>query len=132
MAPSRAKEFYKMRKIGITTLSMLTVVLLAGSAFAGTAKNVNIGVPVTLNGTAIPEGEYKVSVADDGLVTIAKGKKVLVTAQGKLVDRAEKADSNSIGVRQQPDGTQKLTEINFAGTKSAVVFTEGESKSSGN
>lgn len=121
-----------MRKIGIITLSTLAVFLLAGSAFGGASKNVNITTAVTLNGTVIPEGQYKITVADDGQVTIAKGKKVLVSAQGKLVDLDRKADRDSIVVRQQPDGTQRLTEINLGGQKSSIVFAEADSKTSGN
>jgi hypothetical protein len=121
-----------MRKSGITTLLRLALLLMVGSAFAGTAKEMNITSAVTLNGTAIPEGRYKITIADDGKVTIASGKKILVTAQGKLMDRGKKADSDSFIVHQQPDGTQKLAEIDFGGQKSYVVFAEADSKTSGN
>jgi biopolymer transport protein ExbD len=121
-----------MKKFVISILSTLALLLFVTSAFAASTRNLNVTMPVTVNGTAIPEGQYKLTIADDGQVTIAKGKNVLVTAQGKLVDRPAKADSDSIVVHQQPDGTQRLTEVNFGGQKSALVFTESDSKISGN
>ena len=121
-----------MKKLGITSAAMLALLLCVTSAFAASTKTLNVTMPVTVNGTALPEGQYKLTIADDGQVSIAKGKNVLVTAQGKMVERPSKADSDSIVVRQQPDGTQKLTEVNFGGQKSALVFTESDSKTSGN
>jgi hypothetical protein len=121
-----------MKKLGITTVSMLVLLFCVTSAFAASTKNLNVTVPVTVNGTAIPEGQYKLTIADEGQVTISKGKKVLVTAQGKLVERDSKANTDSIVVREQPDGTKKLTEVNFGGQKSVLVFTESDSKTSGN
>jgi hypothetical protein len=126
-----------MKKIGIITLSTIAGLLLVSSAFAGsskagTSKTINITSAVTLNGKSIPEGEYKVSVADDGQVTIAQGKKILATAQGKLVERDAKASTNTFVTNKQSDGSYKLTEINFAGQKTAVVFAESDSKASGN
>jgi hypothetical protein len=121
-----------MKKLGTTALLALAISLFAGSAFAETLKKVKIPMDVTLNGTAIPQGQYNVSIADDGQVTIANGKKTLVTAPGKLVNHDAKAQTDSILVRQQPNGTQKLTEINFGGQKSSIVFAEAESKTSGN
>jgi hypothetical protein len=121
-----------MKKLGTTVLSAIAIMIFAGSAFAETPKKVKIPMAVTLNGTAIPEGQYNLTITDDGQVTLASGKKILVTAQGKLVNHDKKAESDSILVSQQPNGTQKLTEINFGGQKSSIVFAEAESKTSGN
>ena len=121
-----------MKKLGTTVLSAIAIVIFAGSAFAETPKKVKIPMAVTLNGTTIPQGQYNLTISDDGQVTLASGKKTLVTAAGKLVEHDSKAVSDSIIVHKQPNGTQKLTEINFGGQKSSIVFAEAESKTSGN
>jgi hypothetical protein len=123
-----------MKKYTTHAFTTLAVLVLAGSAFAGAplSKNIKVLVPVTVNGTAIPVGEYKFNLSEDGQVSISSGKKVLATAQGKIVDHATKADSDSLRLQQQPDGSQKLMEIEFGGKKTSLVLSDSETKSSGN
>ena len=76
-----------MKSIVNRVVTLLVIVTLTSvMAFANTTeKEVPFTNPVTVNGTVIKKGSYKVAFNDEtGELTIRKGRKILATAQARL------------------------------------------------
>lgn len=102
------------------------VVFLAVSAFAAGSSNITITKDVTVSGTKLTPGEYKVSVdgtGSDVKVTFAQGKKVVATATGKMVE-GQVAPEFSAVVTENVNGTFQVTELRVAKMKGAVSFAK--------
>jgi hypothetical protein len=83
--------------------------------------------PLAVNGTQLAPGEYQISwepQGTDAKVTIAKGKKVVATAEAKIVDGSQKFSNNRVDFVEDEKGTAKLTEIKLGGTNRSLVFTQ--------
>ena len=102
-------------------------VLLASSAFAATKGSLQISHPVTLNGTQLKPGDYKVEWDGSGPnveVSILQGKNVVAKTSAKVVDLGA-APSNSAAVtRTNSDGSSSLSGARFGGKKIALEFGE--------
>ena len=71
------------------SLVMALALLLASSAFAATKGSLQIGNPVTVNGTTLKPGDYKVQWEGSGPnveVSILQGKNVVAKAPAHVVD----------------------------------------------
>jgi hypothetical protein len=98
------------------------VVLLAVSGFA---TELSFNVPVTLNGKQLAPGKYKVKLTENGGATevvFYQGKTAVASAPAKLVDNARAFRYDGFVLKQNPDGSNSLTEIQFAGKKGAVMI----------
>jgi hypothetical protein len=105
--------------------TLTAVLLFSVSAFAGTG-NFTVAEDTTIQGKALKAGEYKVKWSDSGeLVILQHGKEVL-SAQGRVVEKADKANYNSIVKKTDADGKTRVAEIRFGGKKTALVL-EGDS-----
>ncbi|MGB8581944.1 MAG: hypothetical protein WCD47_14050 [Candidatus Sulfotelmatobacter sp.] len=102
--------------------------LVATSAFA--ANNVNKGplevfVPLTVSGHQLAPGQYKLTWDGTGsnveLMILSHGK-LVATVPAQLVDLNQAGHSNAIESRTNNDGSQSLTQIDFAGKKYALAF----------
>jgi uncharacterized protein YcnI len=70
-------------------------------------------------------GDYKVSWEGQGPevnVTISQGKKTVVTAPARLVERESKAPRNAVVMRTNGGGTGSIVELQLAGKQSVLVF----------
>jgi hypothetical protein len=102
-------------------------VLVSASAFAKGSRTINLRYAVSLSGTQIKPGEYQLSWQEPGpqtTVTLAKGKNVVATAQGKLEERGVRYERNMVVLGIKPDGSHTLSEFRLAGTNKAIVFSE--------
>ena len=109
----------------ILMLALAILVGANGATYAQGSINLNISLPSSLNGTNIAPGEYRVrwdSHSPEITVTFNKGRKVIATADGKLVDRDTKYDHDGVVYRVNADGTHSIQEIRLAGKKQAIVF----------
>ena len=117
-----------MRLAKLTRVLVPVLVLaLTATAFAGTGGSATIKLfgAAQLNGTSLAAGEYKVkweSHSPEAEVTILRDKKAMVTAHAKLVDRDQASPENAVVTRANPDGSETIVEIRFAGKKSVLVF----------
>jgi hypothetical protein len=92
--------------------------VLAASAFASTKGSLQLTNPVTVHGTTLKPGDYKVEWEGSGPnveVSILQGKKVITKVPGHLVDLKMPA-ANSAAITQQEGGTSNsLHAIRFEG-----------------
>ena len=109
-------------------------VLLASSAFAATKGTLQISHPVTLNGTALKPGDYKVEWDGSGPnveVSILQGKNVIAKTSAKVVDLAAAPDNNAAVTRTNSDGSSSLAGARFGGKKIALEFGEASDSMAG-
>lgn len=106
--------------------------LATASAFAKDHATITLGQQASINGTALPQGSYKVawvSHSPQATVTFSRGKQTVATAEGKWVDRDRKYDSTEVLYSNNGDGSKKVIEIRFAGMNQALVFGDSDSSS---
>ncbi len=107
----------------ITKLLILTlVVFLAVGAFAATKGSVTLQRDLTLNGSKLAAGNYKVIVDTTGAtakVTFQQGKKVVATADGKFVEAKEPHQYSAVVTTGDT-----VQEVRLANMKGSVVFNE--------
>lgn len=98
--------------------------LLATSAFAANKGSFKVDEPVTVSGHQLPPGEYQLRWDGTGpsveLSILSQGK-LVATVPASLVEMS-RADYSATHLHKNNDGTQSLTEIDFAGKKYSLAF----------
>jgi hypothetical protein len=82
--------------------------------------------PVRLNGTEMPLGEFVIrweSYVPDAKVKFLQNDDLVVTADGRWVDRGVKNERNAFVYQKSGDGSRNLLEIRFAGMSRVLVFS---------
>ena len=117
------------------TLVLGLAVLLASSAFAATKGNLNLLSAVTVNGTTLKPGDYKVQWDGSGPnveVSVMQGKNVVAKVPAKVVDLDSPAQNTAAIVKNNDDGTATLVGARFEGKKFALEIGEaGDGMQSG-
>lgn len=115
-------KFAKLTRV----LALLLVLALTTTAFAASgAATVKLFGAAQVNGKSLAAGEYKVkweTNSPQADVTFLQGKKAVATAQAKLVDRDQAYREDAVVTRANPDGSETIVELRFAGKKSVLVF----------
>ncbi len=106
-------------------LTLTAILLFSLSAFAGTGS-FTVVEDTTVQGKALKAGEYKAKWTDDGELKIYQNNKEVMTAQGRLVEKNDRASHNAVVKRVETDGSSRVLELRFAGKKTALVL-EGDS-----
>lgn len=109
------------------TLALTILSLTSGVAFARYRPTLTVTSEMSLKGTPIPPGTYKLSWEEHGshvTVTFTKGSKVVATAEGRLVDRDLKYNRNAVVCKTDPDGTRVLVEIRLGNEKKVILFDQ--------
>jgi len=116
------------RKLLQSLMAGLSVLLLiSASAFAKGTRTISISYPATLGGVQLAVGHYVLSFeqhSPEATVTLAQGKTVVVTTQGKVEERSAKYERNMVVFETKSDGSQVVSEIRLGGTNQAIVFSE--------
>ena len=102
-------------------------VLLASSAFAATKASLQLSNPVTVNGTTLQPGEYKVQWEGDGPnveISILQGKNVVAKAPAHVVELQTTAADDAAVTRKNDNGPNSLTGIRFHGQKRSLELGE--------
>jgi len=109
-------------------ISSLAVLFLVGaSALANGSRTLSVPYAGSLGGTSIEPGVYQLNYqqhSPEATVTLTSSKKVIVTTQGKVVERPAKYRVNAVVYQRRDDGSQVITEIRLGGTNQAIVFGE--------
>ena len=116
-------KFATVSKILVMGLALL----LASSAFATTKASLTLQSTITVNGTTLKPGDYKLEwdgTGTDVQVSILQGKTVVAKLPAKLVDLKSAADNTAAVIRQNADGTASLTGARFQGKKYALEVGE--------
>ena len=107
--------------------------LLATSAFAANKGSLSVQEPVTINGTQLKPGDYKVQwdgTGDQVELRIYQGKNVVASTSARLVTVEHPFPSDAVLVTTNGDGSMSLSRITFGGKKYALEIA-GEAGASG-
>lgn len=115
-------------------ITLALAVLLAGSAFAGTARKGSLQVSdaVQVNGKQLPAGDYTVTWNGDGPnvnLNIVRDGKVMATAAAKIVPLEQKAEQDAAETKTSSTGARDLTAIRFSGKKYQLELSGGSGQS---
>jgi len=116
--------------VGITGLAL--VLTICAPAFAKDTRKVHLTYDASLNGKHLKEGTYKVqweSHSPQVTVTFYEGKNAVATAEGHWAERNFTPPTNAFVFDTGSDGARTLIEFQPAGSKQAIVFSEGTSTS---
>jgi hypothetical protein len=109
------------------TLVLGLAVLLASSAFAATKASFQLDNPVTVNGTTLKAGSYKLEWEGAGPnveLSILQGKKVVLKTPAHVVELQSPAVNDAAVTVQNNSGPSSLTALRFEGKKTSLDLTE--------
>jgi hypothetical protein len=118
-----AMKFATISKSFVIGLALL----VAASAFAATKGSLQISDPVTLNGTTLKPGDYKVEWDGSGpnvQLSIMHGKNVVAKTSAKLVDLPAPAANDAAVTIKNDSGPNSLAGIRFQGKKYALDLNQ--------
>jgi len=116
---------------GSKSLFLGLALLLATSAFAANKGSLQVQEPVSVNGTQLAPGDYKVEWDGTGPsveMSILKGKKVVTKVPAHIVDIGAASPSDATVVKSNGDGTKTLSEVRLSGKKFALAVGEEAAK----
>jgi hypothetical protein len=105
--------------------------LLATSAFAANKGSLSVQEPVTVNGTRLAPGDYKLAWDGTGPsveLSITQGKKVVAKVPARMVTLENPSQSDAAVVKNNGDGTKSLSEVRLSGKKFALAVGEEAAK----
>src|SRR5271154_717496 len=108
-------------------LTLGLALLLSASAFAGTKASLQLNNPVTVNGTKLKPGDYKIEWEGSGSnvqLSILKDNKVVAKAPAHEVELPTPSDNTAAVTRQNGDGTSTLAGLRFQGKKFSLDLAE--------
>jgi hypothetical protein len=109
------------------TLVVGVALLLASSAFAATKGSLQLSNPVTVNGTTLKPGDYKVQWEGSGPnveLSFMKGNKVLAKAPAHIVELQTPAANDAAVTQSNGSGPSTLAGVRFQGKKIALDLNE--------
>lgn len=105
--------------------------LLATSAFAANKGSLTVQEPITVNGTQLKPGDYKVQWDGSGPsveLSITQGKKVIAKVPAHMVNLDQPSQNDATVVKNNGDGTKSLSEVRLSGKKFALAVAEEAAK----
>jgi hypothetical protein len=105
--------------------------LLATSAFAANKGSLTVQEPMTVNGTQLKPGDYKVQWDGNGPsveLSITQGKKVIAKVPAHVVNLETPSQSDAAVVRNNGDGSKSLSEVRLSGKKFSLAVGEEAAK----
>jgi hypothetical protein len=102
---------------------MALILLLTASAFAATQASLTLQSPISVNGSTLKPGDYKLQWEGNGPnveVSVIQGKTVLAKLPAKVVDLNSPAAYTAAVVKKNDDGTNSLVGARFQGKKFAL------------
>jgi hypothetical protein len=110
----------KFATMSKTLVLGLALVLASSAAFAATKANLQLYHPVTVNGTTLKPGDYKVQWEGNGPsveLSILQGKNVVAKVPAHLVALEAPSATDAAVMRQNGSGPDSLAGIRFQGKK---------------
>ena len=111
-----------MKVLGLSTLLIGSSLLLPASILAANTvkKSLHLYDQVTVNGTPLAPGDYKVEwngTGTDVKLDIMKGHETVATVPAKLVSQPESNSQDGYALKPGKDGTQRLAQVFFSGER---------------
>lgn len=118
-----------MNRNCLGTMGLSLALILASSVlgFAKDSQTIALSHDAVVHGTMLRAGQYTIQWKDHtsgATVEFARGKKVVLTTEGKLEDRRHKFDSNAVVYATASDGTNTISEIRLAGSSEVLVLNQ--------
>jgi hypothetical protein len=103
---------------------LVMAVLFATTAFAAANKaSVEINKDVVVGGKTLAAGKYTVTWEGQGQnvdLSVAKGKQLIVKTPAHILDLPRISANDAVVVKDNPDGTRALFQIQISGKKYAL------------
>jgi hypothetical protein len=111
-----------MKVSRVSSLLLGSSLLFAASVFAGNTikKSLHLHESVTVEGTKLMPGDYKVEWSGSGpdvKLNILKGKETVATVPARIVPESASNSQDGYAVTAGADGGQSLSEVFFTGEK---------------
>jgi hypothetical protein len=109
--------------------------LLASSAFAATKGSLQLINPVTVNGTTLKPGDYKVQWEGAGPnveLSILRGKNVVAKVPAHVIELQTPANNDAAVTHENGSGPNALTGVRFQGKKTALELGDASMSMQGN
>ena len=109
------------------TLALSLALLLASSAFAATKGSLQLINPVTVNGTKLKPGDYKVQWEGTGPnveLSIMQGSNVLAKVPAHIIELDAPASNDAAVTLKNDSGPNSLAGVRFRGKKLALEVGE--------
>jgi hypothetical protein len=126
----------KLSRISKSVLPGLAL-LLATSAFAankGNKGSFEVFEPLTVSGHQLAPGQYKLTWEGTGpdveAMILSQGK-LVETVPAHLIELSRSEPNNATVSHKNDDGSQSLTQVEFAGKKYALAFGDESAAASG-
>ena len=108
------------------TVALVAVLVIASTAFAG-HRTVFLSEGTTLDGTAVPKGQYDLTWKKNGTpdsfdVRLLQGTQVFAKTIGTLVDRGEEMERDKVITKLDGNGGRSIQEIQFRGKSTVLVI----------
>lgn len=97
----------------------------AAGAQAKDSRSIVLHHDATLGGAALTSGKYDVqweTHSPQATVTFVQKKKVVATAEGKVVDRGHKFDADQVIYDETEQGSRVIRELRFRGSSEVIEF----------
>lgn len=111
----------------IAVFSLITTASLFADAKSKDSGKMNLANPTQIGSTQVAPGDYKVEwsgTGDNVQVNILKGKNVVATTEGKLVELPKAAENSSVTTKALDNDTRAIMEIQFDNKKQSLVFDQ--------
>ena len=109
------------------TLVLGLALVLSASAFAATKASLQLSHPVTVNGTTLRAGDYKLQWEGSGPnveLSFLQGKNVVAKTSAHVIDLQMPAANTAALTHENGSGPNSLTGIRFEGKKLALELGE--------
>ena len=111
-----------MKVSRVSSLLLGSSLLFSASAFAGNTikKSLHLSESVTVEGTKLMPGDYKVEWSGSGpdvKVNILRGKETVATVAARIVPESASNIQDGYALQPGADGSQTLSEVFFTGEK---------------
>jgi hypothetical protein len=116
----------KLGKLLCTTLAALAIFVAVSTASkAKDSRSILVHYDATVAGSHLTSGQYDVEVQahnPSATVSFSRGRKVVATAEAKVVDRGTKYSANQIVYGEGANGAHSIQEIRFKGSSEVIAF----------
>jgi len=109
--------------------------VLASSAFAATKGSLQLSNPVTVNGTTLKPGEYRVQWEGSGPnveLSILHGKDVVAKVPAHIIELQAPANNDAAVTHQNGSGPNSLAGLRFQGKKIALELGDASASMQAN
>jgi len=111
----------------IAVFCLITTAGVFADSKSKDSGKLNLSDSVQVGSTQVAPGDYKVEwngTGDNVKINILKGRNVVATTEGKLVELPKKAENNSVTIRNLDNNTRAIMEIQFDNRTQSLVFNQ--------